>query len=239
VKRLAIALAALLLAACSPQAARTPLPTLVALPTPETPSASPVRASVTTAPAVAIGPAGPPPDPNTVAVPPAGSCHLTPDGLPDHACTPGLLNPNLTAAQLCAPGFTTKTIRPPVSYTGPLKKRLMISYGIGDKPEADYELDHLVSLEDLGSAWAPANLWPQERQKTLPGGQATGIVFDVSAEAKDQVETRVHRDLCAASGDPARIAALQAQLAFDWRLLRPTGVSVTAPDAEPTKEPEP
>jgi hypothetical protein len=109
--------------------------------------------SVVAVPTLAVGPdAAALPNPNTVAVPPAGSCHIV-DGLPDHTCTPGLLNPRLTPARLCAPGFSTGTIRPPASYTDELKKRLMVAYGQVDtdpltgKPwsPADVELDQLLS----------------------------------------------------------------------------------------------
>src|ERR1700736_1323086 len=52
--------------------------------------------------------------------------------LPDSTCTPGAINQNVTQANIqttiCVQGFT-KTIRPPVSYTNPLKMRLMAEYG--------------------------------------------------------------------------------------------------------------
>src|SRR5438132_9110624 len=76
--------------------------------------------------------------------------HCTVNGpLQDRSCTPGATNPAVTQANIkstiCVQGYT-KTIRPPVSYTNPLKFRLMASYGQNGPPSA-YELDHLISLE--------------------------------------------------------------------------------------------
>jgi hypothetical protein len=165
--------------------------------------------AVVTVATLAVGPDGAAlPNPNTVAVPPAYSCHIV-DGLPDRTCTPGSLNPWLTPAQLCAPGFSTSTIRPPASYTDELKKRLMVAYGqVGTDPlagkpwsPADVELDHLVSLEDLGHPWSPLDLWPQPRRST--GAEP-------NADEKDQVETAVHRMICA---DRAHAAEYAARLA--------------------------
>jgi hypothetical protein len=194
------------------------------------PSAVPT-APIAPVPTLAPGPPPTPlPNPNTVPVPPAGACHGL-NGLPDHACTPGLLNPSLTPAQLCAPGFTTRTIRPPVSYTDALKLRLMVSYGqvginpLNGKPwsPSDVELDHEVSLEDLGHPWSPLNLWPEPRRST--GAEP-------NAEEKDQVETAVHEMICA---DQAHADEYAARLAADWRQFRRAQPStVVAPkDSEP------
>jgi hypothetical protein len=99
----------------------------------------------------------------------------------------------------------------------------MASYGLS-RPAADVELDHLVALEDLGHPWDPRNLWPQLRRST--GAEP-------NADEKDQVETRVHRLLCA---DQAHAIELAAQLAADWTQFRGVGAGLT-PD--PPKEAEP
>jgi hypothetical protein len=205
-----------------------PVATAVAAPT-----LSSVQAAV---PTLAIGPGvATPPDPNTVPVPPAGACHIV-GGIADHTCTPGLVNPNLTTAQLCAAGFSTSTIRPPVSYTDVLKKRLMASYGLSQAPEF-YELDHELSLEDLGHPYDPRNLWPQPRGKTLPGSQPTGA--EPNAEEKDQVETAVHKMICADPTNAANIASLQARLVADWTKLRTPSIAALLPADAPAKDPEP
>jgi hypothetical protein len=178
------------------------------------------------------------PNPNTVPVPPPGTCHIV-NGIADHTCTPGLSNPALNPVQLCATTFSTASVRPPVSYTDVLKKRLMASYG-ETRPAEFYELDHELALEDLGHPYDPRNLWPQPRGKTAPGGQPTGV--EPNAEEKDQVETAVHRLICADPTNAANVASLQARLVADWTQFRrqPGFAPAIAPaDGEPTKEPEP
>jgi hypothetical protein len=221
-----------LVSACSaPASVAVPVPASTAAPVP-TPTAVAAITSPAAVPTLAIGPPGDRPDPNTIPVPPPGTCHIV-NGIADHACTPGLVNPSLTAAQLCAAGFTTTTIRPPVTYTNALKKRLMASYGLTQSPEF-YELDHELSLEDLGHPYDPRNLWPEPRGKTLPGSQPTGI--EPNAEEKDRVETAVHKLICADPTNAANIASLQARLVADWTQFRTQGILA---DDEPTKEPEP
>lgn len=186
-------------------------------------------------PTIAVGPPLPLPNPNTVPVPPPGSCHIV-DGIADHTCTPGLVNPTLTPLQLCAAGFSTSTVRPPVSYTDALKKRLMVSYG-ETQPPSFYELDHELALEDLGHPYDPRNLWPEPRGKTVPGSQPTGV--EPNAEEKDQVETLVHRMICADPTNTASIASLQARLVADWTQFRKQPAGFAPRSEEPTKEPEP
>src|SRR5215471_19480909 len=105
-----------------------------------------------------------------------GPCHIHGD-LQDPDCTPGEKDPNVTQANIqqtiCVKGYT-KTVRPPTSYTTPLKMTLMGKYGFTDSPK-NYELDHLISLELGGNPTSVQNLWPE------PGA---------SPNAKDKVEGR-------------------------------------------------
>jgi hypothetical protein len=81
--------------------------------------------------------------------------------------TPGVLNPDVTQATIrttiCAHGWT-RTIRPPVSYTNRLKVEQLRAYGLTGGP-ADYQEDHLVSLELGGHPTDPRNLWPEPRAR--------------------------------------------------------------------------
>ena len=81
----------------------------------------------------------------------------------DIARTPGVLNPDVTqaniAATICTHGWT-KTIRPPTDYTNELKLRQMREYGVGGSP-TQYQEDHLISLELGGHPTDPRNLWPE------------------------------------------------------------------------------
>jgi hypothetical protein len=233
-----VGIVALLLTGCA--AAGAPLTIGAPTPPPDTTptavAAGPAPTDAAAVPTLMIGPATPPPDPNTVPVPPPGACHIV-NGIADHTCTPGLINPSLTAAQLCAAGFSTRTIRPPVRYTDVLKKRLMASYGLTTQSPEFYELDHELSLEDLGHPSDPRNLWPQPRGKTMPGSQPTGV--EPNAEEKDQVESAVHRMICADPTNTTNIASLQARLVADWTQFRKPRTASLLPDDEPTKEPEP
>jgi hypothetical protein len=81
----------------------------------------------------------------------------------DIARTPGVLNPDVTQANInstiCRHGWT-KTIRPPTSYTNELKKKQMREYNVGGS-STDYQEDHLISLELGGHPTDPRNLWPE------------------------------------------------------------------------------
>jgi hypothetical protein len=123
--------------------------------------------------------------------------------LPDPTCTPGALygpsqrNP---ASTVCVHGFT-KTIRPPVTYTGPLKLELMKAYGFANRSPMDFELDHLVALEDGGAPSDPRNLWPQAHEPT-PG-----------SHEKDDLENALHALVCK---QELSITAAGDVLAHNW-----------------------
>lgn len=123
--------------------------------------------------------------------------------LPDPTLTPGVLNPSVTQANInktiCVSGWTS-TIRPTSSYTTALKVKQMKQYGLTGST-ADYEEDHLISLELGGNPTDPKNLWP-ESYKTTP-----------NAHEKDQTENALKKAVCAGS-----ITLKQAQgiIATDW-----------------------
>jgi len=84
---------------------------------------------------------------------------------PDPTLTPGATNPNITqatiAATICNPNWSTKTIRPPASYTNTLKQQQLGAARYVDKTPSLYEEDHLISLELGGNPRDPKNLWPE------------------------------------------------------------------------------
>jgi hypothetical protein len=83
--------------------------------------------------------------------------------LADPLRTPGVLNPDVTQANIrstiCRHGWTS-TIRPPSSYTDELKRKQMRLYGESGSL-SDFQEDHLISLELGGDPTDPRNLWPE------------------------------------------------------------------------------
>ena len=130
-------------------------------------------------------------------------CHIVNEILPDPKCTPGAIslsvNQNNIKNTICISGFT-KTIRPPVSYTGPLKVNLMHSYGFTDS-RTNYELDHLIPLEIGGNPESVTNLWPE------PGyGQ-------YNFHVKDRFENYLHNAVCEGS---MTLDQAQKEIATNW-----------------------
>jgi hypothetical protein len=81
----------------------------------------------------------------------------------DIARTPGVLNPDVTqaniASTICKHGWT-RTIRPPSDYTSALELKQMREYGVTG-PASQYQEDHLISLELGGHPTDARNLWPE------------------------------------------------------------------------------
>jgi hypothetical protein len=128
----------------------------------------------------------------------AARCHVSADGRPDKACTPGVFNPDVTQATIrstiCVPGWT-RSVRPPASYTDTLKRQQIIEYGYIDTNPRHYEEDHLVPLALGGAPRDPKNLWPE---------------LGASPNPKDKDEFDLYKKVCAGSMtlDTARTAIL-------------------------------
>ena len=128
------------------------------------------------------------------------SCHARDRGqLPDPSCTPGSIDPAVTAADIhstiCRAGWTTK-VRPPEAQTERAKYNVAypayhISHG------AVSELDHLVPLE-LGGSNDITNLWPEVGRVPNP---------------KDKVEYALNRAVCQGK---VSLAAAQNAIASNW-----------------------
>jgi len=135
--------------------------------------------------------------------------------LPNATLTPGSINPAVNQSNIqqtiCKANYTA-TIRPPASYTTKLKiKQLVSGYAInGDKNPADYEEDHLISLEIGGNPTDPKNLWAQPYAGT-------------GARIKDQVENKLHEMVCAGK---IPLASAQHLIATNWWSAYQTYVAV-------------
>jgi hypothetical protein len=129
--------------------------------------------------------------------------HATPAIVADPTRTPGVLNPDVTQANIrstiCRQGWT-RTIRPPTDYTNELKRKQMRQYGETGSL-SDYQEDHLISLELGGDPTDPRNLWPEpypraaevdklenELNAEVCSGQLT------LAQAQQQEDDLKHRD---------------------------------------------
>jgi hypothetical protein len=103
--------------------------------------------------------------------------------LADPVRTPGVLNPEVTQANIrstvCRQGWTT-TIRPPTDYTNDLKRKQMRRYGETGSL-SDYQEDHLISLELGGNPTDPRNLWPE------PYPRAADV---------DKIENELNAEVC-------------------------------------------
>lgn len=66
---------------------------------------------------------------------------------------------------------------------------------------ADYEEDHLISLELGGSPTDPKNLWP-ESYTTIP-----------NARDKDKVENYLHKQVCSGA---LSLKEAQREISTDW-----------------------
>lgn len=135
---LVAALTCMILAACSPAAAATPVAA-------SSHGLKQVR------------------DPGQVTGTIHGHCTYRDKGqLPDPRCTPGSIDPIVTQADIgstiCKKGWTT-TVRPPESQTEWFKYH--VAYPAYGTPRSEKtELDHLVPLE-LGGSNDATNLWPE------------------------------------------------------------------------------
>jgi hypothetical protein len=84
--------------------------------------------------------------------------------VPDPKCTPGAINPTVTAAVLRDPKFRTECVRGDIT-SEEKKETTYDAYGLAHPkqnagPTQSCELDHLVPLE-LGGADSLENIWPQ------------------------------------------------------------------------------
>lgn len=97
---------------------------------------------------------------------------------PDPHRTPGVANTDITEANkletICNPNWSTRSIRPPSSYTSRLKREQMQDLHLQGSA-SDYEEDHFIPLELGGDPTDPRNLWP-EPYHSQPGAREKDAV---------------------------------------------------------------
>jgi hypothetical protein len=141
-------------------------------------------------------------------------CVVRAGNLPDPACTPGAVFPNVPLEVLCRVGYTD-TIR---SVPASVRHAVLAAYGVPDPPPAGtVEVDHLVPLGLSGSNDVE-NLFPQPKDPT------PGYV------QKDTIERNLRVRAC--SGDlPIRDA--QVRIAWYWPgYIVPSPSLALGPDGE-------
>jgi hypothetical protein len=167
------------------------------------PSATPITVAATLPPvpdvpvaaAAAPAPEGATPDRPFGPRSRASGCAVS-DALPDIACTPGAIFPDVTAEQVCRRGYSTSVRNVPAA----VSQEVYRAYGILKRTTGEFEVDHHVALE-IGGSNDIANLWP-EAAEPRPG-----------FHEKDQVENYLHDQVCA-----GRMSLFEAQraIATNW-----------------------
>lgn len=77
---------------------------------------------------------------------------------PDPDCTPGSVIADATREKVCTHGYS-RSVR---DVSEGVKTMIYAAYGISDRGQGRYQIDHFISLENGGSNDI-ANLWPQPR----------------------------------------------------------------------------
>lgn len=116
---------------------------------------------------------------------------------------PAIYQDNISQ-NICNPNWSTSSERPPSNYTTALKIEQLKSYGNKDQKTADYEEDHLISLELGGNPTDPNNLWPEPYTTSISTG---------GAKTKDSVENYLHVQVCSGK---ISLAAAQQEISTDW-----------------------
>ncbi|MEO8745072.1 MAG: hypothetical protein ABI455_07355 [Candidatus Dormiibacterota bacterium] len=110
-----------------------------------------------------------------------------------------VLNPFVTEATIrttiCVSGWTA-TVRPPTSYTSPLKLQQMGAEGLAG-PASAYEEDHRMPLELGGSPADPENLSPEAHPRSY---------------TKDTAESAARAEAC----DGIDLQNVQTAFVADW-----------------------
>jgi hypothetical protein len=129
---------------------------------------------------------------------------------PNPILTPGVANPDITQENIgktiCNKKWSTRSIRPPASYTNKLKRQQIKQYGYTDKTPAHFEEDHVISLELGGHPTDPRNLFP-ESYLTKVNGKIVG------AKQKDVIENALHKQVCQGM---ITLKEAQRRISEDW-----------------------
>jgi len=145
------------------------------------------------------------------------------DALPDSACTPGAIFPDVTADKVCQRGYSSSVRNVPAE----VSREVYYEYGIAERTTGEFEVDHYLPLELAGSNDI-ANLWP-EAAEPRPG-----------FHEKDQVENYLHDQVC---GGAMSLLEAQRAIASNWldvyQRLWQSAAATLAPTLAPVPQPVP
>jgi len=113
---------------------------------------------------------------------------------PDPVLTPGDFYPDVTASDVCTPGYASAARH----VTKAVRAAVFAAYGLPDDPRL-YTLDHFIPL-NLGGTNEPINLWPEP-------------VASPGSHEKDRVEDYLHAEVCAGRMD---LAVAREAIRTDW-----------------------
>ena len=154
-----------------------------------------------------------------------GSCHyrFAANGmeLPDPTCTPGAINPTLTAKVLLDPSFRTGMVRDRI--TSEQQKRSVYGwYGVVEPKNNTgatqmCELDHLVDLAS-GGADSLDNIWPECQPRLLNMMTKTYSPVSLIGEREFKIKDRFaeHNVVNLIKQGPGDLTKLQHEIAEDW-----------------------
>lgn len=125
-----------------------------------------------------------------------GALNRNPPLRPDPSITPGDTLP-VTAQDICTPGYAKKVRNVPSG----VKRQAYARYGIAQRANGEFEVDHLISLE-LGGSNSIRNLWPE-----------SFMTHPWNAHVKDVIENELHRQVCSGA---MSLHDAQHAIATDW-----------------------
>ena len=117
--------------------------------------------------------------------------------VPDPTLTPGAVR-TTDPVEICE--HSTREYR---HWSREADDRILIAYGLPPGPHPEVEIDHLIPL-GVGGADDDRNKWPEPRRSVEP-------VWN--AEAKDRLELKLYKMICAGGIDPVEA---QAEFTNDW-----------------------
>lgn len=123
-------------------------------------------------------------------------CHAA-GSLPDSACTPGAVLPNITADQVCSAGYEYTV----PGLTDQERQAVYQEYGFTG-PQYGYVIDHLISVP-LGGSNDIANLWVAPQ----------GFEGDPGFRLKQQLVVALQQQICFG---PMPLIQAQQMLATNW-----------------------